>query len=917
MTKRIVALVGALVLLLAFFTACGKDNTPTGGGAPQTNAPQLVVAVNPVMVLDDTTVIAYNDMNTAMAADSSSSSLTAIADSAWSWAYDRDGTWADRAVYGFGGWKSGAGAKAKGVFAYAFNEAGSLSLGVYKTKANELVTYQDETLPEVGVLLSAVAGEEEALVYTVPQDGSLTIPAGTLTAVEQVAGVKTGFLAEDGTARSASVRILVNQKQVYSGTLCNTTAAEDGTAVTQLSYPQISDMQVKAQDVVIIAVKLEAQANSDEDVTAPTVDEDDNWKVVRKPTQVEVDKNDRLNQSDVTADDGSIPMVADFQFTFSVVREDRYIKMAATFMTTVMKRTGTEVITTPAGKENKYELVIGVHAARSESAKIYKEITTARADNAADYVIRLVGTKIYIVGVNDDALQAALDYFLATFVKDDSGRIPAKYNYYYQPEHVTYMVAGANIAGYTIRTERYPSLVVQRAAEAVQRTVLEQCGYIIPIKAMNLNGTDAGDKEIRIGPMNGAVKAERVYDTRFTSGNWQNYYTRFDSDGMLAGDYGYYQVTWDGNSVAIEGGSAYAVNVGTMKMLAELTASKALTTSYAVSGTYESYFDYQMKGGYDKVDFAMADGFGLVYAEEFDYIGTDEEKDKIFRSKWSVNNDQTADSTSPMYQYRPGVYGTNWWVAADTVGNNYLFEVTKKRVAAYGDENDHGYDAVRMAAAGKWGFRFGIWETRLVSGTRNGACSAVWSNTGAPYSTNKPWHEIDVYENYGRDYFIPCYHAFAAGGKYLGEYCFQAPYYQSACTYRPNEGEHLYDTFHHVTVDWTYDYLRVYFDGMLGSEMMLTADSVFTPFRNGQTIKLANGVGEYSYCSMNPPPSGGTGDTVYVPEYWLGLYGKSLSEFFEVQVVDYTRVYQTSNDHIEYKQAENDIQFASSFGRVR
>ncbi len=920
MTKRITALISALILLLTFFTACGNagDGTQAGDKPQQKNDPQIVVAANPVFVFDnDVTAIAYNDMNAAMAADSKSSSLAAIADSAWSWAYDRDGTWADRAVYGFGGWKSGAGAKAKGVFAYAFNEVGSLSLGVYRTKANELVTYQDEALPEVGVLLSAVVGEEEALVYTVPQDGTLTIPAGTLTAIEQVAGVSTGFLAEDGTARSASVRILVNNKQVYSGTLCNTTAAEDGVAVTQLSYPQISDMQVKAQDVVIIAVKLDAEANSDEDVTAPTVDEADNWKVVHKSTQVEVDKNAQKNESDVVADDGSIPLVSDFQFTFSVVRESRYIAMATTFMTTIMRRTGTEVHTVRDGKEEAFELVIGEHSAHPESTKIYNEIKSARADNAADYVIRLVGTKLYIVGANDDALQEALDYFLATFVKDDSGKVPAKYNYYYKPAHVIYTLAGQNIAGYTIRTERYPSLVVQRAAEAVQRTVLEQCGYILPIKAMNLAGTDAGDKEIRIGPMNGAVKVERIYDTRFTSGDWQNYYTRFDADGMLDADYGYYRVGFAGNSIAIEGGSAYAVSVGTMKMLADLVKNKTLTTSYATSDTYESYFDYKLKGGYDKVDFSMADGFGLVYAEEFDYTGTDEEKNQSFRSKWAVNNDRTENPETIMYQYRPGVYGNNWWVAADTAGNSYLFEVTKKRVKAYGDENDHGYDAVRMAAAGKWGFRFGIWETRLVSGTRNGACSAVWSNTGAPYSTRKPWHEIDVYENYGRDYFIPCFHAFGGDGKYIGEYTFSPPYYQTPCCYRPNEGEHLYDTFHHVTVDWTYDYLRVYYDGVLGSEMNMTADSVFTPFRNGQTIKLANGVGVHSYCSMNPPPGYTNSEIVYIPEYWMGLYGADIKDFFEVQVVDYTRVYQTSNDHIEYKQAENDIQFTNSFGRVK
>ncbi len=918
MTKRIMALIGALALLLTFFTACGNTGTQAGDKPqPQKNTPQLVVAANPVIVYDDgTTAIAYNDMNAAMAADSKASNLSAIADSAWSWVYaDDEGAWVDRAVYGFGRWKSGAGTQAKGAFAYAFNEEASISLGVYNTKNHEIVTYQDEELPSVGVLLSAIAGEEEALHYTVQQDGVITIPAGTLTAVEQVAGIKTGFLAEDGTERSASVRITVNSAQVYSGTLTNSTAAEDGVAVTQLSYPQIDDLHVKAGDVVVISIKLDAEANSDLDVTAPTVNEEDNWQVVKKSTQVTVikDKENKID-SDVSTDDGSIPMIIDFQFTFSVLRDiSRHYDMVKTFVETMMRRTGAEVIYGKEGKEDKYEIVIGDYAERPESAKIYQEVKNARADNVDDYVIRLVGTKLYIIGANDEALQAAMDYFLATFVKDDSGKVPAKYNHYHKPQHSMYTIAGENIAGYTIRTERYPSLVVQRAAEAIQQDVREKCGYLLPIKPMNLAGTDAGDKEIRLGPMNGAVNAERIYDTRFTSADWQNYYTRFETDGMLDADYGYYRIGFSGKNMLVEGASSYAINVGAMTLLSELKEKRSLATSYTKDGTYVSYYDYQQRTGYDKVDFSMSGGFGLTYSEDFDYEGTDAQKDEAFRKKWRVNDDKTADTGSPMYQYRPGVYGNNWWLSAGTRGNNYLFEVTKKRVAALGDANDHGYDAVRMSAHYNWGFRFGIWETRLVMGTRNGACSAVWSNTESPYASyNQAWHEIDVYENYGQDCFVPCLHAFDAQNQYISKLADDNIFLRTNSWLEPNAGEHFYDTFHHVSVDWTYDYLNVYFDGKYIVGMELTEDNPYSKAtRNGQAIKLANGVGELTYC--NTRPYGQSRDIAYSPSYYLGE--ENLDKFFEVQVVDYTRVFQTDNDTIPYVQAENEMKFLSTFGK--
>ncbi len=926
MTKRMIALLSALVMLLLLFTACA-GNTPKPIEKPQKQEPQLVVAANPIFVYDDnTTAVAYNDMNQAMSADSQASNLSAIANSAWSWVYaDGEGAWVDRAVYGFGRWKNGAGTQAKGAFAYAYNETGSNSLGVYNTKTHELVPYHGETLFEAGLLLSAVPGAEEALHYTVQQDGVLSIHSGTFTAIEQVAGVKTGFLAEDGTARSASIRIMANSVQLWSGTLCNSTAAADGVAVTQLAYPDIDNLHVKAGDVIVISLKLDARANSDLDVTAPTVNEADNWQVVTRPTQVLVSDGQSADSDAVgNKDDGSVSVIDNYEFAFTIVRDpNRYTKIAAQLADTLMDRLKAEIFVAKTSEEQPCELVVGVYDARPESKKIYQEITTARADNAADYVLRLIGKKLYIVGVNDDALQAAIQYFLATFVKDDKGVIPANYNYYHKPEHAVYTLPGGNIAGYTIRTERYPSLMVQRAAEAVQQEILDKCGYILPIKAMNLNGTDSGEREIRIGPMNGAVNVERIYDTRFTSNNWQNYYTSFETDGMLDADYGYYEIGIDGTSLEVQGGSNYAVNAGTVRLLSELASKKTLMASYTLSGNYESYYDYANKGGYDTVDFALTGGFGLTYMDNFDYEGSDEEKVKEIESKWEVSKDSSAGGEkdkNDMYQYRSGIYGKNWWVDADAAGNNYLFQVTKKRVAAYGDPDDHGWEAGRLIAANKWGFRYGIWESRMVMGTRNGACSAAWANTLSPFTRDQANWECDVYENYGRDVFVPCFHAFTSDpdGRETRNFLYGRPNLQTPCWLEPNEGEHYYDTFHHVTVDWTYDYVRVYFDGELASEMLLNdAHPSADAFRNGLTIKFANGIGKDSYCTKTAPPNGVSSEIIYNPYYWMGLYGGNVNDFFEVQLVDFARVYQVSNDTIDFVPAENEMRFVPTFGKTK
>ena len=917
MKFRFIALFGALAMLLTIFTACGNGGGTQTGGKPQQNDPQLVIAANPVFEYDDDSFsLAYNDLNGAMSADSQSSSLTAITDSAWTWAYDDGDGWVERAVYGFGRWKNGAGAQAKGVYAYSYAENGNTSLGVYTAKANELVTYQDESVPDSGILLSAVTGAEESLCYTVKQDGTMTIPAGTFTAIEQVAGVKTGFLAEDGTARSASVRIIVNSAQLYSGTLCNSTAAEDGVAVTQLSYPQIDNIPVKAGDTVIIAIKLDAQANSDEDVTAPTVNEEDNWQVVRKSKQVLVE-DATLQESDVTTADGAIKTISNYQFTFTLVRDEKYTSTVAEFAKTIMKRTGAEVFTSRPGKETKYEIVLGVCADRPESKRIYDEIVGARADNAADYILRLVGTKLYIIGVNDDAMQAAMDYFLETFVKDDKGAVPAKYNHYYKPAHVTYTIAGQNIASYTIRTERYPSVVLQKAAEAIQEAVLNDCGYIIPIKVLNIEGTDLGNNEIRIGPMQGSVKIHRDWDyhksegknTRFKVSNWTEYMS-IDEDGWLDSGYGDWTVNVSGKNVVIQGGAAYSANVGVMRFLSDLKKSKAIAASYTANGDYVSYYDWENLYEYETVEYSMAEGYGLTWQENFDYTGTDKQIEKEVYKKWDFSTKTDyPDISLEMMAVHPRKYGENWWIAADTAGNGYLFEISRKRTLEH-EGTDQGWEAVRIHTEGKMGFRYGIWEQRMIMGCHNGASSSMWCATSAPYNTQGPWLEFDIYENYSREIFVPCTHHFV-DSEYLGNYHFQAPYYQEKCWIEPNEGEHYYDTFHHFAVEWNYDFAGFYLDGKCVSAMPMTNYDDFKYYRTGVVIRTSIGAGALNYSATMP--EGVERNTTYVPKYWIGE--ENLHKYFEVLMVDHSRIYQTSNEGIDNPQAESEMKFTSRYGR--
>ncbi len=905
MKTRIIALLAVLTLLAAFFAGCGNADTTSSGGKTDAgdeavNAPQLVVAMNPMIVYDTTdTVVAYNDVQKAMATDSQNSSLAALSQSSWQWwSQKEDSTWMQRATYDWGKWTSGTGAQVKGLFAYAFNDAGNMSLALYNQQNAQLVGYGSDVAAQAGLLLSVTGSQEEALTYVAAKDGVITIPAGTLTAISQVNGVKTGFLAEDGTPRSASVRLMVNSAQVWSGTLQNTTAAADGQAVTQLSYPQINDLHVKAGDLVYFCFQLDAQANADDDVTAPTINEDDNWAVTKKSKTVKVENVDENGvNTDVILKDGSIRLIMDYEFTFTLVRDPKYASMVAMMAYQLMMNTEAEVpVAKPNHEEVPYEIIIGEFPDRPKSVELTKELKNYRADNITDFRIKLDGTKVYIVAANDEALQAAVDYFMATFGMTDKGKIPENYDYINRPEHKPVMLAGQNIGNYVIRTERNPSLVIRKAAEAIQTYVRDTCGYNVEIRKMGIKANDHVPNEIRIGPMNGNVEVDRVLDTKFdlttekTIGQLE-----IGTDGYIVGDLGYYKVGFQGKNLIVVGGSDYACNVAVNRLMTLIRQNNKLDATYTDQGTYTSTYDYFNKGKYDTVNYDMTDGYGLVLQDNFDFETSHEETEKSIRSRWTISTDQGkgCDQETEM-QWRPGYYGENWWITTDSQGNGYLMEITKRAYRQQDYRNNNGpvmpgYDAVRLISQNKWGWRFGLSETRIVMGSRNGACSAVWYASGG-YPGNQPAgmsNEFDLYENYGRELLVPNSYA-----NFPTHSTMATQHGQTLGWVEPREGENFYATFHHVTMEWDFNMIHYYFDGEEYCEIPLIDNNRHGPLRIGTTWKLANGIGSGYYTALLPDLS--RGGPTYNPVDFMGE--ENLDNFFEVQIVDYIRLYQTTNE---------------------
>ena len=949
MKKRILAIAAVLAMLVTCFAGC-KNTTGDDKKDPTntTNKPQLVVAMNPILIYDDnTSVVAFNDINGAMKADNEKNTLTALGnDTEWSWVYATATGWKQRAVYDMGKWQSGAGSTVKKTAAYSFNEAGDISLSRYTSSSLALTTYNGESVPDVGLLLSATGSEEEALCYTVAQDGLLGLPSGSITAIKEVAGVKTGFLAEDGTARSAALTIRLNNKQIWSGTLQNATAAEDGQAVTSLEYPQLDSLEVTAGDKLFFTLKLEAQANKDEDVSKPELDESKFWSTVKKITKVPVEGNTSEDEveTEIVNADGSININSHFKLVYTMVcdpQKSNIVTMRRKMYEQLLNTniTGDADISKASDDEVEYELIIGPYLKRERSIELYNELRSYRKDNGEDFLIKREGTKLYVLGANDIALQSAVNYLMANVLNAADAKIPANYEYLNRPAHEMYTVGGKNIGEYTILLEKYPSYLATMAAEDLQTFAREKAGYNLTIVRVTddqvKNNYYAGKAVIEVGPINGSVKMN-VNDTQAAYANYrteiENEFKsgiqtdRIQTDGLIHGKGdGYYEAGFSGGHLVLNGGTATAINAGAQALIAQLAASRSFDTGYTLTGNYESQAKLVSPKKSDitteDVKYTLSGGYGLIFNEEFDLTNDNHlDAEAAIRSKWSIStNDTTPGPTKitsadqKLYerdgvtevnptngdngtkwdlQRRPGVYGDNWWIQEDKAGNGYLYEITKKE--------PYGYDAGRVIGQNSWAFRYGIWETRIVTGTRFGACSAIWASSSSPhYGSTR--NEIDVYENFGGDYAVPNLHTWdksvESGG--VGHIDHNGSGDMDRVRISPATGEHFYDTFHNFAIEWTADYMHFILDGEIFCSVDLTP-SKLDAFRCATTVKLANGVGTQRYSegfdpfdylvdAKNGINNGGTG------------FMTAVEQFYEVQLVDYTRLYQLTTENVKMR----------------
>lgn len=843
MSKHIISILLCVALIATLFSGCDSNTAKVDVDVKKPKAKaQLVVAANPIIVYDDDSVAAaVNDIKKAIDSDRKNATLSSLAESDWSWITNIGTKWKKRAVYGVESWKNGAGTPSKNLNSYIFSADGTISVSSYNTKNTSLAAYGENEFPQYGLLLSVGGKTQDAICYTVPKDGVISIPDGTVTAVQAVDKIETGFLAEDGTARSAVFAIMVNEKTVYYDQLCNSSV--NGEACTQVTYSGLENIKVTAGDTITFSVILNARANKTDDITQPDEIIPNNNNNRNNNSKPNSGSSSDTSKTDNEAIPKNISFIDGYDARFKLIRSNEIsatsLQNVVIFRTSMESTLGAEVFMyddETHAATNDYEILIG-ECNRDESKAVYDDLINYRANHAADYIIRMVGKKLVIAATTDYALSNALNYFSENLCKSDSSSIPSSLNYIHRPKMNTVMLGDSNIGSYAIRTERYPSFMTVSAAKDIQNWVMENTGYTI----------------VRTDDRTVSTNEILLYST--SRSGYKDYNFRTLASENLAENIGLktseYKVSFNGKKLYIKAGSVSAANFAVQSFIGDMNGKLKngdikITSSYIKTGTYK------------QKDYSLSNGYGLTWADDFtgDYDtgarfnknnwstvsgvneGATYQLSRLYK-KWGISSVNelmkkfTGNWITGTYSYN-GVAGTvpdgkimNGFIK--TVGSeskngtlyieNNAMKLIARRVT---DPSDPLYDgSVSEVGAGlqskmTMNFKYGVFETRLINPAKSSISTAVWLNaySGGTSQKGDLNPEIDLCETFGHDnMYVHNLHTWEYGNEdghidhaLVGDLGAR-PYI------RPDTGEYLYDSYHTMGVEWTPEYISFLMDG--------------------------------------------------------------------------------------------------------
>lgn len=885
MKKSFLKIISLFLVMTFVLSGCA-----IGGGSekepqfPEGKEAQAVVAFNPVFYLDGESVVAFNDINTSIATDAKAQTLTSLSkDTSWKWISKSGSEWKLRNTYALDKWRNRASVSDNKLKAYSYTQDGTVSVMCYNTSVLDVKTYNGNALPDAGLLLSTSGDRQEGISYVVGSDGSLEIPAGTLTMVKSVGGIETGFLDnEDGSIRTAVVNIMINNTVLWSGEF-GKGVGENGEDVTLLEYPAFYDLPVKEGNIITFGIQLNGELA--DEIYGNNTDNNDN-----------IDNNDTTDDNDdapiidevpvVKPETKDITFIDGYNSRFEVVYPENASiavqKLGNNTFTTLEKILEASVRLKTDNTEDypasEYEILIG-ETNRAASKEAYSALKGYRKNYANDYIVKVAGKHVVIAAGSETALEKALDFFLTTYLKDDNSAVPADMYHVSRPKVEALSIGGVDVSKYVIRTEKYPSILTKRAAKNLANFFIETCGITIPVE----NDQKTSANEILVGftersGIDASVFKRESLD--YVNGYAAEQYKVFYKDGKLF----------------IDAGSDYAANYATGLVMNQLSTSKEVPATFTKSGVYNT--------ADDSIKYGLSDGYGLAWSDEFlsstidgtpidnklDYwtdiilSGGDSEPYVAYKPDSKLVTELLElDITNPLRsllgsktenksygEYYPfgkmyqGGFGKTYGVK-----NNLLYQTTKF-------DTSTGFWRSCLDTKKSMSFRYGIFEVRQIVGSRKGASASLWFTAASGLEDGC---EIDIYETFGGSELNPNLHTWANYNTNHTNHDAVRDFIRISA--KPPVGENFYDAFHYIGMEWNADYLDFYLDGEIFCAVPMT-DEKWYAFEQkiAPEMDLAVVGGFYAYGNY-PGDSGGI---------------QELLNFEVTQYTDYVRIFQKNGE---------------------
>lgn len=470
-----------------------------------------------------------------------------------------------------------------------------------------------------------------------------------------------------------------------------------------------------------------------------------------------------------------------------------------------------------------YEILIG-STNRTETATAKNMLADKTGCRYEDYIICNIGQKIVIYSQSVSGIEAAVDYFIANYVKADGVKGGIEYTFADSGDFENITVNGVPLGKYCfIRPHYNSSYLTEVEMQAVSNNILERSGYFLEI--LHDSKTAASDHEIIVGNAN--------------------------RDGVeTVDDPDKYIIRVAGSKIYLNGGSAHAVAMAVTEFGKLL---KGNVTDTVITGSYT-----ETAASYDKSTY-----YTKTWGDDFEGAGLD-------TTKWG----QVTETDSA-----PGKNG-KLSVRSGDPRDVYVAD-GKFTISAREDENY--YYGGMIWTSGKMYYKYGYLEMSALLPHGEGYWVALWtwsndteSSDGTGPILSRP--EIDIVEMFGNSkYYAANCHAWpTTDGEKLGyQHTSLDNTHGNDKKYTlKDDGKVLGDDFHTYGFLWTDTMMGFTCDGDLYFSYDTTTLEQDTEAFNHMMyirISMANNWGSAPYAGVSGDPADWENTNKYSVD-WINIY---------------------------------------------